>query len=120
MEAVKDWSQERETMRLDVLNSAQIYICSRRQYDDLFPYKKMYFYFNHPCNPDAESRSRKVEDLKYFEVHNVQEKEPGINGWDLLSRSGRSFTQSRKEKLRHHPIGLSALASDRHQRSADI
>jgi hypothetical protein len=71
-------------------------------------------------DPDAESRSRKVGDLKYFEVRSVQEKESGINGWDLLSQSEWSFTQSRKEKLRHRSIELSELASDRCQRSPDI
>jgi hypothetical protein len=58
--------------------------------------------------------------LKYFEVRSVQEKEPGINGWDLLSRLGRSFTQSRKEKLRHRPIMLSELASNWRHRSPNI
>jgi hypothetical protein len=43
-------------------------------------------------NREAE----KFESLKYFEVHNIQEKEPEINRRDLLSRSGRSFTRSRK------------------------
>jgi hypothetical protein len=40
----------------------------------------MPFYFNQPLNPNAESRSQKVRDLKYFKVRSVQEKEAGING----------------------------------------
>jgi hypothetical protein len=40
----------------------------------------MSFCFNHPRNPNVESRSRKVGDLKHFEVRSVQEKKPGING----------------------------------------
>jgi hypothetical protein len=56
-----------------------------------FP-RKDFFLFQSPAYLDVESRSQKVGDLKYFKVCNVQEKEPEINGWDLLSRSGQSFT----------------------------
>jgi hypothetical protein len=41
--------------------------------------KKMPLCFNHPRNPNVKLRSQKVGDLKYFEVRNVQAKEPGIN-----------------------------------------
>jgi hypothetical protein len=39
---------------------AQLYMLSRRQCDDSLPKKKMTSCFNHPCNPDAGSRSQKV------------------------------------------------------------
>jgi hypothetical protein len=49
-----------KVMGLDALSDARLYIHSRRQYDDSLPKKKMYFYFNHPRNPDAISRSQKI------------------------------------------------------------
>jgi hypothetical protein len=52
--------EKAEVMGLDVLNDAQLYMRSRRQYDDSLPKKKMHFYFNHPCNQDVVSRSQKV------------------------------------------------------------
>jgi hypothetical protein len=36
-----------------------------------FPREKIHFCFNHLRNPDVESRSQRVGDLKYFEVHSV-------------------------------------------------
>jgi hypothetical protein len=63
-----------------MLNSTQLYMCSRRQRDDLFPQKKMSFYFNHPRDPDVRSRSQKVGSLKDFEVCSVIEKVPLHNG----------------------------------------
>jgi hypothetical protein len=41
-----------------------------------FPRKKMPFYFNHPCDPDARSRSQKIGSLKDFDVCGIPEKEP--------------------------------------------
>jgi hypothetical protein len=38
------------------------------------------FYFNHPRDPDAGSRSQKVRSLKDFEIHSVHKKEPTSNG----------------------------------------
>jgi hypothetical protein len=40
-----------------------------------FPRKNVTFYFNNPCNPDAELRSQKVGRLKDFETRNIPEKE---------------------------------------------
>jgi hypothetical protein len=37
-----------------------------------------------------------------------------------IARSTQLLDRSRKEKLRHRPIGLSVLAFDRRQRSPDI
>jgi hypothetical protein len=45
-----------------------------------FPKKKKHFYFNHLRNLDMRSRSQKIGGLKYFEVHNIQEKDPRISG----------------------------------------
>jgi hypothetical protein len=36
-------------------------------------------YFNHPCDPVVGLRSRKVESLQYFEICDVQVKEPMIS-----------------------------------------
>jgi hypothetical protein len=41
-----------------------------------FPPKKMSFYFNYPCDPNAGSRSQKVGSLKYFKVCSILKKEP--------------------------------------------
>jgi hypothetical protein len=67
-------------MELDMLSDIHLYRHGKRQYDDLFPQKKMSFCFNHPRNPTTESRSKKFESLKYFEVRSVQEKKTRING----------------------------------------
>jgi hypothetical protein len=57
-QAPKSWkAKEWEAMGLDALINAQLYMHSRRQYDDSLPEKKMPFYFNHLRNPDAGSRS---------------------------------------------------------------
>jgi hypothetical protein len=42
--------------------------------DDLFPRKKLSFYFNHPRDLGTGSRSQKVGSLKDFEVRDVPEK----------------------------------------------
>jgi hypothetical protein len=81
-----------EVMGLDALSDAQLYMRSSQQYDDSLPEKKMSFCFNHRRNLDVGSRSKKFGSLKDFEIHSVQEKEPEISGWELLSRSGRSST----------------------------
>jgi hypothetical protein len=53
-------------MGLNVLSGARLYMHNRRQYDDSFPQKKISFCFNHPRNPDVESRSQKVWEFKIF------------------------------------------------------
>jgi hypothetical protein len=49
-------------------NGDQFYVGSRRRDDDSFPEKKVTFCFNHPCNPDADARSRGVGSSKDFEI----------------------------------------------------
>jgi hypothetical protein len=85
-----------------------------------FPRKRYIFISTTHAIRMWNREAKKFGSLKYFEVCGVPKKEPRISGWYLLSRSRRSFTQSRKEKLRHCPIGLLKLASYRHQRSPDI
>jgi hypothetical protein len=55
--------QERETMEHNEYSGAQLYMGGRRYGDDLFSYKKMTFYFNRPCDPNVDSRSRKVQKI---------------------------------------------------------
>jgi hypothetical protein len=38
--------------------------------------KKVTFYFNSPCSPDADARRRGVGSSKDFEIHGILEKEP--------------------------------------------
>jgi hypothetical protein len=68
--------QERETMEHNKYNDDQLYVGGRRREDDSFPEKKIIFYFNRPCNPDADARSRGVGSSKDFEIRNVLKKEP--------------------------------------------
>jgi hypothetical protein len=57
-QAPKSWkAKEWEVMGLDALINAQLYMRSRRQYDDSLSEKKMPFCFNYLRNPDAGSRS---------------------------------------------------------------
>jgi hypothetical protein len=55
-----------EVMGLDALSDAQVYMHSRRQYDDSLSEKKMPFCFKHPRNPNVGSRSQKVWKFKRF------------------------------------------------------
>jgi hypothetical protein len=48
--------QEQEMTECSKSNGDQLYVGSRRWDDDLFPEKKVTFYFNHPRNPDADAR----------------------------------------------------------------
>jgi hypothetical protein len=50
-----------------------------------FPRKKGHFHFNNPRNPDAESRSQKVESLKDFEICGIPEKELPHNGQKVIN-----------------------------------
>jgi hypothetical protein len=82
-QAVKSWkAKEWEAMGLDALIDDQLYMHNKRQCDDWLSEKKMPFCFNHPRNPNAGSRSRKVGRLKDFEVRDVLEKELRVNGQD--------------------------------------
>jgi hypothetical protein len=53
----KTLRQEGEMMGHGVHSGVQLYMCGRRQCDNMFPQEKMYFCFNHPRNPAVESRS---------------------------------------------------------------
>jgi hypothetical protein len=67
--------QEQEIMKHNKYNSDQLYVGGMRREDDSFPKKKITFYFNRMCNLDAGVRSRGVESLKDFEIHDVLKKE---------------------------------------------
>jgi hypothetical protein len=68
--------QEQEMTECSKSNGDQLYVGSRRWDDDLFPKKKVTFYFNHPRNPDADARSQGVGSSKDFEIRGIIEKEP--------------------------------------------
>jgi hypothetical protein len=53
-----------------------------------FPRKKVSFCFNHPHDPDTESRSQKVNNLKDFKVHEVPKMEPLHNGQKAINPFG--------------------------------
>jgi hypothetical protein len=57
-----------------------------------FPRKRCLFVSTTRAIQTWNQEAKKFESLKYFEVHSIQEKEPEINGHDLLSRMRRSFT----------------------------
>jgi hypothetical protein len=57
-------------------NGDQLYVGGRQRGDYSFPEKKATFCFNRPHSLDADMRSRGVGSLKYFEIHDILEKEP--------------------------------------------
>jgi hypothetical protein len=61
-------------------SGAHIYTSGRRRGDDLFPLEKITFCFNHPRDPDADSRSWGVGSSKKFEIHGVLKKESRSTG----------------------------------------
>jgi hypothetical protein len=61
-----------------------------------FPRKRCLFVSTTRAIRTWNQEAKKFKSLNYFDVHSIQEKEPEINGRDLLSRSGRSFTRSGK------------------------
>jgi hypothetical protein len=77
--------QERETMGREVLSGASFIGTTGDNVTIRFPRKKMPFCFNHPRDPDARSRSQKVESLKDFEVRGVPKKEPRHNGQKAIN-----------------------------------
>jgi hypothetical protein len=66
----------------------QLYRRSRRQGDYSFSQKNVSFCFNHPHNPDTESRSQKGGCLQDFEVCGVPEKEPLHNKLNTINPFG--------------------------------
>jgi hypothetical protein len=61
-------------MGLDVLSGAQLYMCSKRQYDDSFPQKRCLSVSTTRAIRTRNQEAEKFGSLKYFEVHIVQEK----------------------------------------------
>jgi hypothetical protein len=67
-------------MELDVHSGVQLYMCDRRQCDNLFPYKRCLSILTTCAIWPRDREAEKFRNLKYFEVRNIQEKEPWING----------------------------------------
>jgi hypothetical protein len=63
-----------------------------------FPRKEMHFYFNHPRDLNARSRSQNVGSLKDFEVCGIPEKEPWHNGQKAIN-SFDHLPEEKKEVL---------------------
>jgi hypothetical protein len=94
--------QEREMMKCNKYDGEQLYVGGRRQENDLFPEKKITFYFNCLRNLNADVRSRGVGSSKDFEIRGVLEKEPRSVGRTSYQADRHGYLHEVKiESLEH-------------------
>jgi hypothetical protein len=107
--------QKRETTEYNECNVHQLYVGGRRRGDDSFPEKKVTFRFNHPRNPDADTRSRGVGSSRDFDICGVLEKEPRPAGRTSYQADRHGYLPEVKIEVQNRcPIGLTTEAPDQH------